>query len=304
MALGDALGTTLEFRAPGTFEPLTDMIGGGPFDLEPGQWTDDTSMTLCLAESLLACQGMNLADQAERYLRWWRFGDNSVLGHCFDIGNTVSSALRHFQTSGDARAGTFDPQSAGNGSLMRLAPVPLYYAHRPVMELAEMAELSSRTTHQAPQCLWSCRALALFIRQALTASTKQEALHIPEALFIDGPDTPPLPPDDPLREIFAGSYREKNPPEIQGTGYVVAALEAALWAFWQSRDFRNGCLLAANLGHDSDTTAAIYGQIAGAFYRDLPEDWLSKLAWREKLTQLADQLYGASAVATDSSEQT
>jgi ADP-ribosylglycohydrolase/ADP-ribose pyrophosphatase YjhB (NUDIX family) len=291
MALGDALGTTLEFRPPGTFKPLTDLVGGGPFDLKAGQWTDDTSMALCLAESLLACDGMDLSDQADRYLRWWQFGENSVLDHCFDIGNTVSAALRHYKATGDARAGSFDPQSAGNGSLMRLAPVPLYYSDRPIAELLEMSELSSRTTHQAPQCLWSCRAFALYLRQALTATSKAEALHTPEALFEAGPETPLLPQDDPLRDVFAGSYRERNPPEIRGSGYVIEALEAALWAFSHSKNFRHGCLLAANLGNDADTTAAIYGQIAGAYYRDLPADWLAKLAWRDKITQLADKLF-------------
>ena len=131
LAAGDALGTTLEFRPPGTFEPVTDMVGGGPFGLEPGQWTDDTSMALCLAESLVTCRGFDAADQMRRYLRWWRDGCLSSTGRCFDIGNTVSAALRRFERDGNPFAGSSDPRSGGNGSLMRLAPIPLAYARQP-----------------------------------------------------------------------------------------------------------------------------------------------------------------------------
>src|SRR5690348_11419095 len=92
LAVGDAVGTTLEFATPGTFEPITDMVGGGPFELLPGQWTDDTSMALCLAESLLHCGGHDPRDQMQRYVRWWREGHLSSTGRCFDIGRTVASA--------------------------------------------------------------------------------------------------------------------------------------------------------------------------------------------------------------------
>jgi len=85
LAVGDALGTTLEFKMPGTFKPITDMIGGGPFNLKPGQWTDDTSMALCLAESLIQCKGFNPKDQMERYIKWWREGYQSSTGKCFEV---------------------------------------------------------------------------------------------------------------------------------------------------------------------------------------------------------------------------
>ena len=128
LAVGDAVGTTLEFRRPGTFEPLNDMLGGGPFGLKPGQWTDDTSMALCLAESLLEKQGFDPLDQLERYTRWYRQGYLSSTDSCFDIGNTVRQALHRFEKTGEPYCGSTDPRSAGNGSIMRLAPVPLFYA--------------------------------------------------------------------------------------------------------------------------------------------------------------------------------
>ncbi len=125
LAAGDALGTTVEFRHPGTFEPLTDIVGGGQFDLAAGEWTDDTSMALCLAESLLERNGFDPVDQLQRYVRWFRHGHHSSTGTCFDIGNTVRDALLRFERSGEPWCGSTDPQSAGNGSLMRLAPIPL-----------------------------------------------------------------------------------------------------------------------------------------------------------------------------------
>src|SRR5437773_1164620 len=100
LAVGDALGTTLEFKRPGTFEPIDDMVGGGPFGLQAGEWTDDTSMALCLAESLIECRGFDPNDQMKRYVRWWREGHLSSNGICFDIGNTVRRALVAFERSG------------------------------------------------------------------------------------------------------------------------------------------------------------------------------------------------------------
>ena len=126
LAIGDALGTTLEFRERGTFEPITDMMGGGPFHLQPGQWTDDTSMALCLAHSLLAQAGFDAHDQMQRYSRWRKDGYMSSNGRCFDIGMTVSEALSRYARTGDPCAGSTNPFSAGNGSLMRLAPVAMY----------------------------------------------------------------------------------------------------------------------------------------------------------------------------------
>ena len=122
LACGDAVGTTVEFKPRGTFEPVTDMVGGGPFRLEPGEWTDDTSMALCLAESLLERGGFDALDQMQRYVRWKK-GHLSSNGRCFDIGNTVRGALTRFLDSGDPFSGSTHPHSAGNGSLMRLAPV-------------------------------------------------------------------------------------------------------------------------------------------------------------------------------------
>ena len=131
LAAGDATGTTVEFSAPGTFPTVTDMTGGGPFRLQPGQWTDDTSMALCLAESLIARNGFDARDQMTLYTRWYLNGYLSSNGRCFDIGNTVKAALSKFAQTGEPVAGSTEPNTAGNGSLMRLAPIPMAYAENP-----------------------------------------------------------------------------------------------------------------------------------------------------------------------------
>jgi ADP-ribosylglycohydrolase len=289
LAAGDALGTTLEFER-GKFEPITDMVGGGPFGLSPGQWTDDTSMALCLAESLVERGAFDPRDQMERYVLWWRDGHLSSNGRCFDIGLTVSSALRRFEETGEPYAGSTDPRSAGNGSLMRLAPVPMFFAADP-RAAVERAGDSSRTTHGAATAVDACRYMAGLIVGALAGAGKDELL-APRYSPVPGLwEGRPLAPE--VDEVASGSFLRREPPEIVGSGYVVRSLEAALWAFARGVSFREGALLAANLGDDADTTAAVYGQLAGAHYGEegIPAEWRSKLALLGTIEGLADRLH-------------
>ncbi|HOG48386.1 MAG TPA: ADP-ribosylglycohydrolase family protein [Anaerolineae bacterium] len=290
LAAGDALGTTLEFRTPGSFEPIEDIVGGGPFDLQPGQWTDDTSMALCLATSLVERQGFDPVDQLERYVRWHNEGYLSSSGHCFDIGGTTHAALVRFERSRAPYCGSHDPHAAGNGSIMRLAPVPLAYARQPQEAIARSAD-SSRTTHGARACIDSCRYLGALIVGAVNGASKEELLSGHYAPVPRCWRREPLAPE--VQQVAVGSFKRREPPEIHGSGYVVKSLEAALWAFYRSESFRDGALLAANLGDDADTTAAVYGQLAGAYYGEqgIPESWRDRLALRETIESLADRLY-------------
>lgn len=176
LACGDAVGTTLEFKPRGSFTPITDMVGGGPFQLQPGQWTDDTSMAMCLAESLVRCETFDARDQMNRYANWYRHGYWSATGECFDIGMATRAAIDRFLQDGHPLAGSDDPRSAGNGSIMRLAPVALRYAGTP--DLQAMAALSSRTTHAAQECLEACRLLAVALERALAGSTRDGVLDL------------------------------------------------------------------------------------------------------------------------------
>ena len=288
LAVGDAVGTTLEFEAPGSFEPIDDLVGGGPFGLEAGQWTDDTSMALCLAESLLERGGFDAQDQMERYVRWWRSGHLSSTGRCFDIGLTTSSALSAFQRTGNPFSGSTDANQAGNGSLMRIAPIALRYQDDPEQAIWYAGE-SSRTTHGAPQAIDACRWWVGVLVGALGGATK-EALLTPLYAPIKGYwEQHPL--HEAVALVASGSYREPET-QIAGTGYVVKSLEAALWAFDGATTFRDGCLKAVNLGADADTTGAIYGQLAGAYYgyTAIPQAWRERISMHDMIVQWAEQL--------------
>lgn len=298
MATGDAVGTTCEFERPGTFKPASEMVGGGPFNLKAGQWTDDTSMGLCLAESLIVTGKFDPVDQLQRYVKWFRTGHLSSNGRCFDVGATVRAALLRFEKTGNPFCGDTNPQTAGNGSLMRLAAVPLYFALHPQVAI-RLAGDSSRTTHGATIAVDACRYFAGLIIGALNGVSKDELL---------APRYSPVPQlwetDKLCAEIDAialGSYKKQMPPFIQGTGYAAKSLEAALWAFETSDNFKTGCLKAVNLGNDADTTAAIYGQLAGAYYGvdGIPSYWLKKLAKRDVIESFALKLFdGARDVDT------
>ena len=286
LAVGDAVGTTVEFKPRGSFDPVTDMVGGGPFGLKPGQWTDDTSMALCLAESLAERQGFDAADQMVRYVRWYRKGHLSSTGGCFDIGNATSSALHRFEQTDDPFSGSTDPYSAGNGSIMRLAPVPMFFC-RDVEQAVLYASDSSRTTHGADECLDACALYAYMLVKALDGKSKDEILFGEDNVeLMDG-----LSPK--IQSIAAGEYRDKSEDEIRGSGYVVESLEAALWCFLQTETFRDAILKAVNLGDDADTTSAVCGQIAGAYYGEsgIPSGWLDLLCMRDEITGLADRLW-------------
>jgi ADP-ribosyl-[dinitrogen reductase] hydrolase len=288
LACGDAVGTSVEFRSRGSFAPLTDMIGGGPFQLAPGQWTDDTSMALCLAESLLSKDGFDATDQMARYLNWWYWGYLSSTGDCFDIGMTVRSALRSFEATRDPFAGSTDPSSAGNGALMRLAPVVLFF-HPDRAKVQTFAVESTRTTHGAPEALDCSRLLARVVGRGLEGASKDEMLNHAD-LELSSPK---------VAALAAGSYFDKVEAEVFGTGYAVASLEAALWCFRTTDSFGTAVLRAANLGDDADTTAAIVGQIAGAYYgiHAIPGHWRAKLHMGQEIEEMALKLGRAGGAA-------
>ena len=294
LAVGDALGTTLEFKAPGTFKPLTDLVGGGPFQLEPGQWTDDTSMALCLAESLIEKKGFDPVDQLKRYVRWYREGYLSSTGKCFDIGTTIRSALVHFEKTGAPYCEVDDPYAAGNGSIMRLAPVPMFYARDPE-EAISRSEESSRTTHGARTCGDACRYFGALLVGALNGVDKENAIVRslqPRSRLLGKPihwerrstKLPLGPSNTRIRRKSSARDTWSNP------------WKPPSGLFINSHSFKEGALLAVNLGNDADTTGAVYGQIAGAYYgyEGIPEEWRSQIALRDLIESFADRLYGLS----------
>jgi len=286
LAVGDAVGTTLEFKPPGTFTPITDMVGGGPFRLKPGQFTDDTSMAMCLAESILHAGDLDPADQLSRYVEWWRNGYWSSTGICFDIGGTTTRALSRFESYGSVIDADTNPEDAANGSLMRLAPVPIRW-WTDVAEAAERSGRSSTTTHAAARPVDACRAYGAMIAATIAGTPFDDVL---DPGFWHYGELHPA-----VEEVLRGSWRTKQPPAIRGTGYVVDALEAALWAVAGADDFAAAVLRAANLGDDADTTAAITGQLAGARFgwSGIPTRWRELLSEGNRIATIAADLFRA-----------
>lgn len=279
LAVGDALGTTLEFSRRDEHPPVTELIGGGPFGLNPGEWTDDTSMALCLADSLLECGDLETRDLMQRFLRWRDHGENSVNGRCFDIGGGTSAALERFRQTGNPISGSTDPSVGGNGSIMRLAPIAIRW-HRDPSTAIEKARLQSRTTHGAMEPVEASALLAEILVDAIRTGDRDEVLRLRsnEARSIHA--------------IAQGSWRTKQRQDIRSSSYVVHTLEAALWSVYNANGFPEAVILAANLGEDADTVAAVTGQIAGALWglSSIPQPWLERLAWREAIEDRARRL--------------
>jgi ADP-ribosylglycohydrolase len=295
LAVGDALGAAVEFKSPGSFAPVTGYRSGGPHGLNVGEWTDDTSMALALADSI-ATAGWNLNDQASRYVEWWKTGKYSVNGRCFDIGITTRSALGRFVSGQNALAsGDASERASGNGSIMRLAPVPVGHADLyadNIEELSRLADESSLPTHASEQCRSACRYLATVLAALVSGEDRASVL---------SPDWKPLqflndikPLHPMIQEVAQGSFRQKQPPAIEGSGWVVKSLEAALWAFHDADNFEEAVLRAVNLGDDADTTGAICGQLAGACWGEagIPGALRSGLARMDMIEEALTEILG------------
>src|ERR1700744_1030085 len=283
IVIGDAVGAAVEFKPRGSFPPVTDMVGGGPFNLAPGEWTGNTTMALCLAGTLIGNEYFDQYDFMVRLQGWLERGDNTVPGKCFDIGNTTKTAIESFIDDDNPAAGPVDALSADNGSLVRLAPLAIFSANDGVAA-SFLAVKQSRATHGTIECLDACELFASQLVDALNGADKDSATRprvmasTPRTLFIN-----------------AGEWRGKTRDEIRSSNHVIDTLEAALWSVWQTDNFRDAVLKAANLGDDASSVAAAAGQLAGALYgaASIPEEWLTKLAWRNRIEELANELYNA-----------
>jgi ADP-ribosyl-[dinitrogen reductase] hydrolase len=251
-------------------------------------------MALCLAQSLIHCAGLDGSDQMQRYCAWQERGYMSSNGRCFDIGITVRAALDRYCRSGDPYSGAKDPRSAGNGSIMRLAPIAMAF-HRCSDQLDQACIDSSRTTHGASECLEACVLLGRMIQRALAGQSKDEIL--------SGDNNGHGLQERRILDLARGGYRDRPVTTICGSGYVVHSLEAALWCFWTSSSLEEAILIAANLGEDADTTAAVCGQLAGAHYgaSGIPDQWLKLLVQRDEIAGMAERLMELAAIISPTS---
>ena len=278
LAVGDCVGAAVEFRSRDTFPEVTDMLGGGPFNLPVGYWTDDTSMALCLAESLIKYPYLDKKDLLSRFSDWYRHGYNSSTGRCFDIGTTTRSAIRNFEDTG-AEINNTHFMDAGNGSIMRLAPAAIKW-HNDLDRAVAIAVMQGETTHGSAECRDSCDLMTRVLIKAYNATSKEEVLDLEIKDYWE----------EKVKLIPATLDVVRN--QVSSTGYVIHTLHAALWCFKNTDNFRDAILLATNLGDDTDTVAAVTGQIAGAYYglEGIPQDWKDKLFDYQRIVDLANEL--------------
>lgn len=268
LAVGDALGAPVEFKQPGEFTPVTEYRYSPVWHTEPGYWTDDTSMAICLAESILSRNTVDPQDLLERFSRWYLQGENSSTGVCFDIGTTTRSNIEAFLSSGVTQAPDIAYQS-GNGGIMRLAPVVIRWWHTSAFA-ERMAQVQSETTHGSAECIDCASELAVILTKAIQG--EPVALQLRERLCMV-----------PLSQI-------------SNSGRARSTLLAAKWCVATTDSFESAVLKAVNLGGDSDTIGAVTGQIAGACYgmEAIPAAWLQGLHDLDRLQDLAQQLFWAS----------
>lgn len=296
------------------------MLPNNNFGLVAGCFTDDTSMTLCLAHSLLECNGQsNMVGEVRKYISWWKEGYMSVVDKCFDIGVSTRSALADWENLLNAEYNGLHPDSqaaeealfaiekkmkdryskencCGNGSLMRVLPCALIAPSEP--EVVQLAQESSMTTHPHPRCAHACMIYSALVHQVLNGASKSElAISLGESVNM----TPSNISDTPIEPIIKerlGGYRRladweaRSSESIRSTGYVVDTLEAVLWSFFTTTSFEDAAIRAVNLGDDADTVGAICGGLAGAFYgvETIPEAWLGEMKRMELLEDVAKKI--------------
>jgi ADP-ribosyl-[dinitrogen reductase] hydrolase len=298
LAICDALGGPVEFHARGTFPQITSMQPNHNFSLPAGAWTDDTSMALCLADSLINSSRFSETDQASRYVRWLQTGYLSVTGTCFDAGNATRVAVSIWASGGgldEIRSALDRTMCCGNGSLMRVLPVALMYWSTPGTA-RDYARRSSLTTHPHRLCQEACELYVYLITTILGAADSCVCLEKADlVLALRDWDYE----NQELHLVFAtGSWVNKDEREISSSGYVLHTLEAALWVFLRTHSFEEGAIMAVNLGDDADTVAAVYGGIAGAWYggnndefwSGRVKEWRERLLKREVVEKFADEL--------------
>lgn len=306
LAVCDALGAPVEFKKRGSFPKVDSMLPNENLDTPAGSFTDDTSLALCLAHSLLDNGGeTNIVDQVKKYIAWWQKGYMSSTGTAFDIGASTKDALTDWSKYLEQDYNHLNPESVeaeqalreiqekitnsyskeqccGNGSLMRVLPVGLIARSEP--DVVRLARESSLPTHPHLRCVQACMIYSALVYQTLNGGSKTE-MAISLAESINDPNPPNNITDfaiEPVLRDRIGRYEKLQDWEstssesIRSTGYVVDSLEAALWAFFKTNSFEEGAILAVNLGDDADTVGAIYGGLAGAYYgvEAIPDKWL------------------------------
>ncbi|MCC3160337.1 ADP-ribosylglycohydrolase family protein [Hymenobacter sp. 15J16-1T3B] len=306
LAVGDALGVPVEFesRARRKADPVVSMRAYGTHNQPAGTWSDDASLTFCLAESLT--KGYDLGDLSRRFINWYEHAYWTPHGRVFDIGVATAEAIRRLERgTPPLHAGGSDEYSNGNGSLMRILPLVFYTRNLPVAERLQQTREVSSPTHAHPRSVLACFIYLEVARQLLLGADRQvafdEARHIVVAAIANEPALLAeqhrfhrilQQPHGEYEILPLAQYRED---EISGSGYVLHTLEAALWGLLRYDTYAETVLAAVNLGDDTDTTGAVAGGLAGLYYGEqaIPPEWLQVLARRADIEDLAARLAAA-----------
>ena len=292
VAIGDALGFPFEGK-PREQLATVDLshLPAGRFP--PGTWSDDTALTFITAESLYLSGALDLNDLAGRFLRWLKEGYFTPFGQALGIGRATREALLRLEKGvPPEEAGGKGERDNGNGSLMRLLPVALWYAKDPLEEALTCLHKASSLTHAHPRSLVACGLFGLLVRKIVAGKA------LKTALLETAKEGPHLYASSPFREelthytpLFEGKIFLEKEEGIISSGYVVHTLLAAFWVLYRTEDFATGVKLAVRLGGDTDTLAAVVGGVAGLYYglASVPESWLNGLQKRELLEQTAHE---------------
>lgn len=290
LAVGDALGGTNEFKNGNScykFDPTSlKYVGGGPFDLRPGEWTDDTSMALALADSIISKQGFDIHDQMDRYVSWYRLGQYCTRQKIFDIGNATRSALERYESYGGqiAFCGDDSVWSSGNGGLMRMAPAAIGYQMRKSSCIVT-CKVSSMTTHSSPVCKQSAQLLGMYLFRALKDDASKDDVLCTYDIVVGNSEC------GVIQTILDDSWKDAE--RTVSDGYAATTLRFALQCFADTNSFAECVAMAANAGGDSDTNAAVAGQIAGAYYglSGIPQNLIDDIFWRDVIMDYSNKLW-------------
>jgi ADP-ribosylglycohydrolase len=299
VVVGDALGVPVEFMSRERLKaaPIKDMVGYGTYNQPPGTWSDDSSLTLCLAEEL--SKEFNIRNFAFSFVNWLYYSYWTPYNEVFDVGNTTEAAIRRLEDGiSPQNSGETGVTTNGNGSLMRILPLLFYvYPVKDDLERYEIIRKVSAITHAHPRSTLSCFYYLEFARFILQDYSPKEAYKLTNKNFSRLTQKRGTSDDDiqQFERLLSGQIDALKEQQIKTDTYVVYTLEAAVWCILNTNNYRDAVLKAVNLGKDTDTTAAVTGGLAGLIYsaNAIPEKWLDKIARLEDIEDVAERLCAA-----------
>jgi len=288
--IGDALGVPVEFKSKEEVRenPVTAMRGYGTFNLPPGSWSDDSSLMFCTTESLL--DGFNTNRMGQLFIQWLNNAYWTPWGQTFDVGGATQSGIKRMMRGiTPEEAGGSSEGDNGNGSLMRILPVGLYFANSSTLEILEHVHRASSLTHRHLRSQMACGFYCLMVSALLNGDNPEKAYHYVIEQAQEYYSQPPYSHElDHFMRILSGNINYLPEEEIQSGGYVIHTLEASIWCLLNSHAFAEAVLKAINLGDDTDTTGIVTGGLAGIHYgiAAIPEEWMNVVARQEDIEKL------------------